>query len=66
MTGLQTIIVDQIFRLVRDVSSLEDMADLARNEEDANNFQNDATILKERIKELHKLLSDKPITITSR
>jgi hypothetical protein len=59
MTERNIIIIDEIFRLVREVRSLEDMAELARNEEDANNFQNDATSLKEKIKQLHSLLSDK-------
>ncbi len=59
MTERNIIIIDEIFRLVREVRSLEDMADLAHNEEDANNFQNDATSLKEKIKQLHSLLSDK-------
>ena len=64
MTELRVIILGEVFRLIREMRSLEDMADLAYSEEDANNFQNDAVFLKERIKELHSLLSDKHFTVT--
>jgi hypothetical protein len=56
MTDLYFIIIDEIARLVREVNTLEDMADLSHSPWQAANFQNDAIILKERIDKLHGLL----------